>query len=82
MPRGLAMAPRDSARLADRIVARLRPAIVEAIEAEAGADEPSESADALRAAADDARIDEWLARKRQRDKQAPQGKRGAKGKAT
>jgi hypothetical protein len=75
------MAPRDIGRLADRILTRLRPAIVEAIEAEAGADEPSESADAL-SAADDARIDKWLARKRQRDKQARQGKRGAKGKAT
>ncbi len=81
MPRRLKTDRRDFSRQADRIVDRLRPAILEALEAEAGGDEPSESADAL-SPADDARIDEWLARKRQRDKQAPQGKRGAKGKAT
>ncbi len=81
MPRRLKTDRRDFGRQADRIVDRLRPAILEALEAEACADEPSESADELNAA-DDARIDEWLARKRQRDKQAPQGKRGAKGKAT
>lgn len=73
--------PRDSARLAERIWAKLRPAIVELIEADLGGDEPSESAETL-SADEEARIDEWLARKRQRDKQAPQGKRGAKGKAT
>ncbi|HPH28786.1 MAG TPA: hypothetical protein PLA87_18180 [Pseudomonadota bacterium] len=73
--------PRDFARVADRIWARVRPAVVEAFEAEVGGDEPSESADTL-GANEEERIDEWLARKRQRDKQARQGKRGAKGKAT
>ena len=73
--------PRDSARLAERIGAKLGPAIVEFIEAEVGGDEPSESAETL-SADEEARADEWLARKRQRDKQARQGKRGAKGKAT
>ena len=33
--------PRDSARLAERIWAKLGPAIVEFIEAEVGGDEPS-----------------------------------------
>ncbi len=81
MPRRLETDRRDIGRQADRFLARLRPAVVEAFEAAVRGDEPSESAETL-SADEEARIDEWLARKRQRDKQTPQGKRGAKGKAT
>lgn len=58
---------REAAQIVDRVLARVRPVLIDELEAEAGA---AESGAAL-CPEDEDRVAAWLARKRQRDSERP-----------